>query len=1164
MQKQPNIVTILGSTHSAVEIIFRRVFEHNTCPGTILVLDYMGRGAAILSWLNKMSMLKKNIHWFDINDRRHTLQLLEIDNATHAKEILERIIHLFIGITNVFISPTTIGWFVNTAIKFIENGRLHLTTLLRFLGEKEVKKLYLDSSTSQEEIASLQKLLTWVLRFPSVYSICEGVNQIRLENCFSEKTVIWIELMYEHLERSEHHLVSGLVDIIAENSIKKFFHSNTKSKLDFTVLHVYPPMKPFLEFPEWIKSFPTNNGNNSRNIRNISIHNFLPTKPLRKNAIDWINASDNVWIVGKIEGLKREIHHSWLTDSEMNLIDNLERGKVWIKSNKTGKAIIANIRIGEEPLALSYKLRVQSNQKRKSTSILQMSTEVDSLDKRNNEYSGLYKKLYDIDFLKQGWFRVKEGKKDSHGIDKVTIKEYGENIERELSELQHQLRNKKYRCRPLRRIYIEKPEGGMRGLGVACVRDRVVQTTCLMLLEPFFEPDFSNYSFAYRPRRNAHHALNVLRSRIKTGYEWVITADIKKCFDSIDHNVLLDLLARKISDSDLLVLIKHWLDVDILEFGALMPTIVGVPQGESLSPLFSNIYLDKLDKHFENLGYQFVRYADDILVQTKTKQEAERALLVMQNFLMEPLHLEIKESKTNIAFVGEGIEFLGFRIDKDGLSIRDKKIKHVQDALENYIKKLGDKDSTIDDINKMLLKINASIRGFRNYFLMPDEPAIHKQLELMDGYIEGLAKSFLPIVIQDDPAWICRERFCVSKNENDFENYEEEVERKSKTENGYPVENIHGIDMPGLIYDEQDEKTSVIVEDLENETIRNLRDSVFELDKRLYVMTHGSYLTNEEDFLIIRKRKKEIARYKMNELGLVFLQGAGMNISVSLQLKLAELDIPIVFAPTVGTPLAVVNTILSSKSNLRKLQVTRRDDEDIIATGLEMLNAKVTNQASLLKYFYKYRKRKESSSVLQIQKDVGSMEELAKMISRLDCKNEDVRAIAMGYEGHAASIYWQNIKKLLPSDFDFVGRITRTAKDIVNQCFNYVYGLLYGEVWRAVVKAGLDPYFGFIHGSQRDGGSMIFDIIEEFRSPFADRIVIGMFGRGFKPEINKSGMLKTTCKKSLAKSFSKRWHKKVKWRSLNLSAAQILGHQAISISKVLTTEGKYFPYRMKW
>lgn len=503
MQNTPNIVTVLGSTHNAVEVIFRKVFEHNTCPGTILVLDYMGRGAAVLSWSNKMSMLKKTVHWFDINDRRHTLQLLEIGNTPHSKEILERIIHLFIQITNVFISPTTIEWTVNTAIKFSENGYLHLTTLIKLLTEQEIKKLYLDSfpqtnrraSINQEEIIALQKLLTWVLRFPSVYSICEGVNLIRLENYFFKKTVVWIESIYEHLERSEHHLLSGLVDIIAENAIKNFCYNNPKSRLDFTVLHVYPPQKPFLEFPEWIKNFgypclwhKTGNDNNTINIRHISIHNFLPQEPLKKNVMDWINATENVWIVGRIEKLKRELHKSWLTEAEMDLIGNLEKGKVWVRSNRTGKAIIANIRMGEEPLYISYQLRVQSNQKRKSTSVLQMSTEVDYLENKRNGLVGLYKKLYDIDFLQQGWFRVKEGKKDSHGIDKVTIKEYGENLDRELSELQYELNHKKYKCRPLRRIYIEKPKGGIRDLGVACVRDRVVQTSCLILLEAFRSP----------------------------------------------------------------------------------------------------------------------------------------------------------------------------------------------------------------------------------------------------------------------------------------------------------------------------------------------------------------------------------------------------------------------------------------------------------------------------------------------------------------------------------------------------------------------------------------------------------------------------------------------------------------------------------------------------
>lgn len=372
MQNTPNIVAVLGNTHNAVDVVFRKVFKYNTCPGTVLVLDYMGRGAAVLSELNKMSMLNKNVHWFDLNDRRHTVQLLQISNSPHAKNILERLFHFLTNIANTNVSQKTIDWIVKTAERFSENGYIHLTTLLRLIIQQEVKQLYLDSKISQDEVLALQKLLTWALRYPSMYAISEGVNQSRLENYFGEKTIIWLESFYEHLEKNEHHLICGLTDIISENAIKNYCYQNPNSKLDFTVLHIYPPQKPFLEFPEWIKE-------KTRNIRHIGIHNFLPSEPLKKNALDWINVSENVWVVGKTEKLKKGVHKNWLTEIEMDLIEKLEHGKVWIRSNKTGKAIIANVKMNEDQLSLSYQLRVLSNQNRKFTSVQQMSTEVDYL-----------------------------------------------------------------------------------------------------------------------------------------------------------------------------------------------------------------------------------------------------------------------------------------------------------------------------------------------------------------------------------------------------------------------------------------------------------------------------------------------------------------------------------------------------------------------------------------------------------------------------------------------------------------------------------------------------------------------------------------------------------------------------------------------------------------
>jgi CRISPR-associated endonuclease Cas1 len=253
------------------------------------------------------------------------------------------------------------------------------------------------------------------------------------------------------------------------------------------------------------------------------------------------------------------------------------------------------------------------------------------------------------------------------------------------------------------------------------------------------------------------------------------------------------------------------------------------------------------------------------------------------------------------------------------------------------------------------------------------------------------------------------------------------------------------------------------------------------------------------------------------DLGLVFLQGIAMNISVGLQLKLAALDIPVVFAPPVSEPMAVLNPVRTEKSHLRGLQVLRRDDPDMIEAGLDMLAAKVGNQAAVLRYFAKYRVKSNPEVGRTLLDTAEEVSKAAGRIKTLDPSGAEVRWVAMGYEGHAAALYWRRLSLLAPESLEFEGRVTRNASDAVNQCVNYVYGMLYGEVWRAVAKHGLDPYFGFVHGSTRDQGSLVFDMIEELRAPFADRFVFGMLGRGFKPEIGEHGHLRTASKRQLAR-----------------------------------------------
>jgi RNA-directed DNA polymerase len=213
-------------------------------------------------------------------------------------------------------------------------------------------------------------------------------------------------------------------------------------------------------------------------------------------------------------------------------------------------------------------------------------------------------------------------------VDGVTIASFGANVESELAALASELTSGRYRARPLRRIQIPKPDGGVRNLGIACIRDRVVQSACLTLLEPIFEPTFSRYSYGFRHGRNAHQAVAVTRSMIATGRQWAVISDVRKCFDNIDHEILLGLLAKRIADEEFLALIRGWLTADVLEFRDLLPTEIGVPQGESISPLLANIYLDPLDKYFEQLGVAFARYADDRVPRAQRAEESPMCVTV--------------------------------------------------------------------------------------------------------------------------------------------------------------------------------------------------------------------------------------------------------------------------------------------------------------------------------------------------------------------------------------------------------------------------------------------------------------------------------------------------------------------------------------------------------
>lgn len=328
------------------------------------------------------------------------------------------------------------------------------------------------------------------------------------------------------------------------------------------------------------------------------------------------------------------------------------------------------------------------------------------------------------------WDKVKSNK-GAGGIDEETIQSFGAKQQEELNALREELKMGKYKPLPVKRVYIEKQgkAGEKRPLGIPTIKDRVCQQAVKNRLEPIFEKSFNDCSFGYRPNRSPHMAMKKIWKEINEGNEWIVDADLRDYFGTVNHETLIDLIARKISDGKVLKLIRDMLNAGYMENGEKHNTAKGTPQGSVISPLLSNVYLTPFDNIMTKAGYKLTRFADDWLIVCKTKKEAEEAL-GLAGKVLERLGLILHPEKTRITHVKWGFEFLGYKIKAGkGLKLERTKIKSIINKANLYaypknksIKKFMDeirkrtKRRLPLTIKELIDSINPVIRGWGNYF----------------------------------------------------------------------------------------------------------------------------------------------------------------------------------------------------------------------------------------------------------------------------------------------------------------------------------------------------------------------------------------------------------------------------------------------------------------
>jgi RNA-directed DNA polymerase len=328
-------------------------------------------------------------------------------------------------------------------------------------------------------------------------------------------------------------------------------------------------------------------------------------------------------------------------------------------------------------------------------------------------------------------------KKGAPGIDGQTTQSVQKHAEEELAVVERLLREGRYEPRPVKRVWIDKPGSKeKRPLGIPTVRDRIVQTALLNILEPIFERDFAGCSYGFRPGRNARQAIEQVRQWIGEGELWVVDADIKGYFDNIPQELLLERVAGKVADSKVMELLRKFLRQGVMETcREWKPTPNGTPQGAVISPLLANIYLDPLDHEMEQSGYKMARYADDFILMCSSQEQAKAALAEVQVW-MEKAGLTLHPEKTRIVNVqaGESFEFLGWHFERGYQWPRDKSQKKFRETIRKHTKR-----SSGHSLPKIIGKVNGVIRGWGGYF----QNGVRNVSQKLDQWVRMRLRSIL-------------------------------------------------------------------------------------------------------------------------------------------------------------------------------------------------------------------------------------------------------------------------------------------------------------------------------------------------------------------------------------------------------------------------------------
>jgi group II intron reverse transcriptase/maturase/CRISPR-associated endonuclease Cas1 len=713
---------------------------------------------------------------------------------------------------------------------------------------------------------------------------------------------------------------------------------------------------------------------------------------------------------------------------------------------------------------------------------------------------------------------------NASGLDEVSYADFKKELSKNISNLHTQIITGTYTPEPLKKIEIPKPDSNeLRPIALSAIKDKIVQKILYTSLNPYFDETFSNKSYAYRKDKSTINAINRVSEFINKESHFILKTDIDNFFETINHDKLLLILDKHIADKRILRLISLFLQTGSFQEFDYDEHTDGVHQGDILSPLLSNIYLDTMDKFLDDLQILHVRYADDFVILAKTQNDLVVFKPKLEEFL-STLDLKLGIEDTFISHINDGFVFLGVHFQGKNKSIDNER-------LQKAISKLHKLAKNKSGFAKYIKELNSFLYAIKNYYLKIITQNSTQHNMLQSNLIDSIAQK----------VYLSKSNKAIT-TKKEFKILLEQINLSLLFESELIKDKIDLIIAKG--YEKYLANKSYKDSTAKIDKKKNQYAKKFANDTTLHIATFGLMLSISKNKFVIKQYGKVQNTYPLDSIKRIILEGKGYSLSTDVIKVCADNGITIDLIDTKGNQYASLITYKSTISQTVHKQATLLNTPMQLYLALEFIKGKAKNQINYLKYLDKYHKILESN--------ISKMENILLLgKSKATSINE-----LMGYEGSISTLYWDSLKLIL--DIPFEKRITQGAKDIVNSSLNYGYAILYGKVQHSLVHAGLSLNISFLHSLDTKKPTLTFDMIEEFRTFIVDRTIISMLNKDEPIKLGNDGLLTKSSRQLISKNIKEKLGSYTMWKKQSIKVENIIMTQCYSLAKVINAETKKY------